>query len=246
MGENEGGWSNITSGSLLPRLSVARTASGEEWTTFESMDTTGMPVAGYVEVYLVHDLSAIGAYYRYFKDLNFTVEPNIQNKRRNLIKGDHDRYTISRDVVKNYDETIFLDDAETNIYKGAIYQSDGTTLTNDEWFRRRFNTERYTFKRQHAIARWFANKAYRAKLECNFYGLVWENDGNEFPIGLVNTINFVDDAPKKTFGISNLREIDFLNCTWSADLIEIFDEDTDEDGNVPSDLDVHTFKFYYE
>jgi hypothetical protein len=80
------------------------------------------------------------------------------------------------------------------------------------------------------------------KLEASFFGLKFGID--EEPIGLINTIKFVDDAPNKIFWISNLREIDFMNCTWVATLIEVFDETVDD--NLPTDQDVHTFDFYYE
>jgi hypothetical protein len=237
-------WSEITSWALIPACTVARSASGVEWEEFSSEALGGTPVAGYIHVYLVHDYSNLGALYRYVKDLTFNVKPSIQNLRRSIIKGDYDRYTISNDYAKKYDETIYLDDAETNIYKGAIYQSDGFTLTGDNWYRRRYNTERYTFKRHHAIAKWEVNRTYKTKLEANFFGLVWERSGTGYPIGFVNTINFVDDAPKKTFGITNLKEIDFMSCVWSAELIEIYDEDTSEE--VPGDLDTHSFDFYYQ
>jgi hypothetical protein len=108
-------------------------------------------------------------------------------------------------------------------------------------------SERFTFKRQNALARWFQNRSYKMKLDVNMYGLLWENPNdppNTLPIGLINTIKFVDDAPGKIFAITNMKEIDFMNNTWSASLIEIFDES----GNVnePTDNDVHTFDYYYE
>ena len=78
-----------------------------------------------------------------------------------------------------------------------------------------------------------------------FFRLVWERSGTDFPIGLVNTINFVDDAPDKTFAIVNLREIDFMACTWTANLLEIWDEN--EDNTVqPSASDDHLNDYYYE
>ena len=56
--------------------------------------------------------------------------------------------------------------------------------------------------------------------------MTW-ND-NTLPIGLINTVQFVDDDSNKTYFIANMKEIDFVNSTWSATLIEIYDEDRDE------------------
>ena len=212
-----------------------------DWATYEIVSES--PKDGYIEVNLLKDAtSTINSIY--FRDLNIDILPNVQKFRRRLIKGDYDRYTIQREVVKDYDETVWLDDAESGNYRGALKEMDGFTLTGDEWFRRRYPAERYTFKRHHAIARWFQNRSYKAKLEANFFGLVWGTSGNNLPIGLMNTVIFVDDAPTKVFAITSMREIDFMSATWSATLIEVYDTDVTED--VPGDTDVHTFDYYFE
>jgi hypothetical protein len=54
----------------------------------------------------------------------------------------------------------------------------------------------------------------------------------------------VDDAPTKIFAITNLKEIDFMSCTWSATLMEVFDVTVDS--NEPTENDVHSFDYYYE
>jgi hypothetical protein len=237
-------WDAFNNFPLASSLAAPRNNDGEEWSTLDVTALDPIPANGFMRLYLVHDWSVLGALFRYFKDLNMTVQPSIQNLRRRLIKGDYDRYTISKEVSKNFDETIYLDDAETNNYKGAIYEDDGITLTNDEWYRRRYNTERYTFKRQHAIARWFMNRSYKTKLDVNLFGLKWNIAGTNYPIGIINTLKFVQDAPTKTYAITNLREVDFMSCIWSASLVEVYDTTVEPD--VPGDTDVHTFDFYYE
>jgi len=105
--------------------------------------------------------------------------------------------------------------------------------------------ERLTFKRQHALAKWYMNRGYKTKLDVNLFGLKWADSfGDIYPIGIINTIKFVDDAPTKIFAITNLKEIDFMSCTWSATLIEIVD--TTIADNEPGATDVHTFDYYYE
>jgi hypothetical protein len=63
----------------------------------------------------------------------------------------------------------------------------------------------------------------------NFYGLTWSS-GTE-PIGLINTVRFVDDDPNRIYGIANLKEMDFSSSTWSATLVEVFDMDNDATGS---------------
>jgi hypothetical protein len=237
-------WSEITSWALIPACTVARSTSGVDWEEFNSEAIGGTPVAGYIHVYLVHDYSNLGALYRYVKDFSFDVKPSIKNLRRGLVKGDYDRYTISKDISKTFTETVYLDDAETHTYKGAIYKSDGITLTGDRWFRRDHDSERLTFKRQNALAKWFMNRSYKTLLDVNLYGLTWDIAGTKYPIGLINTVIFADDAPTKVYGISNIKEIDFMSATWTASLTEIFD--TTVPSNDPGVDDVHSFDFYYE
>jgi hypothetical protein len=222
----------------------------DEWREFEI--STELIKAGYIVIYLNKDFSAPTGNI-YFRGLSVELENKLQKYRRKKITGDFDRYTIDSRIEKNFDETIFFDDAESKNYRGAIYETDGITLTGDEWYRMKnfdgadSTAERFTFKRQNALARWFQNRSYKMKLDVNMYGLLWEDPTdppNTLPIGLINTIKFVDDAPGKIFAITNMKEIDFMNNTWSASLIEIFDES----GNVnePTDNDVHTFDYYYE
>jgi hypothetical protein len=223
----------------------------DDWFDFEIQTT--LIKTGYIVIYLNKDPTSAPSLYNYYRGFNVDIENKLQKLRRKKITGDFDRYTIESRIEKNFDETIFFDDAESKNYKGAIYETDGITLTGDEWYRMKnfdgadATSERFTFKRQNALARWFQNRSYKMKLDVNMYGLLWENPNdppNTLPIGLINTIKFVDDAPGKIFAITNMKEIDFMNNTWSASLIEIFDES----GNVnePTDNDVHTFDYYYE
>jgi hypothetical protein len=244
-------WVQWTNDGEIVKLFLADSIPPTDWTTFNQSfdDNTGIPnqeipKAGYLNFLFYYDVSELSGGGVYYKDFNLNITSIAERNRRRVIRGDYDRYTIAKNVAKNYEETIYLDDAATNVYKGAIYEDDGFTLTDDEWYRRRYNTERYTFKRQHAIARWFMNRSYKTKLDVNLYGLKWDISGTDYPIGIMNTLKFVDDAPTKIYAITNLKEVDFMSCIWSASLVEVYDTTVDQD--VPGDTDVHTFDFYYE
>jgi hypothetical protein len=240
--DNSGKWRTVVAGVYF-FLSYSGNNDGNSW-NIKEVESESAPTSGSVYVYLFVDRNIGGSQNKQYKDLKFEIVPLLLKTTRRNIRGDYDRYTIQRNIVKNYEETIFLDDFESRYYKGAITESDGETLTGDEWFRRPYPFERYTFKRHHAIARWWMNRNYKARLECNFYGLEWGTSGNTLPIGLMNTVKFVDDAPTKVFAIVNLREIDFMSATWAANLIEVYDSQIE--GDVPGDTDVHSFDFYYE
>ena len=215
--------------------------TGADW--YNKTNTSNIPRSGYLQFEFVN----IGSLqqYRYYRNLQIDITPAINKYRRLKIAGDFDSYTLDKTFKKNSEQTIYLSDSVSPNFKGTIYQSNGVTMTSGEWFRRTYPSESYPFKQHNAIANWFQNRRYKVRLEANFFGLVWEQNGNDNPIGLINTVNFVDDAVNKTFAIVNLREIDFMACTWTANLLEIWDEN--EDNTVqPSASDDHLNDYYYE
>jgi hypothetical protein len=229
-----------------------------EWNTLSVVAKNPIPFDGWIEFSL---LNGFGNWFGQnvvlpimevqFSDLTIKITNGVSLQRNRIIKGDYDRYTIQKNIVNTNTSTIFLDDAQSQNDKGAILEDDGITLTGDQWFRRTdFNgdvatSERLTFKKQHALAKWYMNRSYKTKLDVNLYGLKWKDISDvEYPIGLINTVKFVDDAPTKIFAIANLKQIDFMSCTWNATLMEIFD--TSVEDNEPGATDVHTFDYYYE
>jgi hypothetical protein len=253
-------WQTYNSGVISSDL-VTNFPSGKsskEWETLE-VETPQMPIDGWIEVYLINALQ-LDAYVPppvppteevHFSDLTVEITNSISIQRNRVIRGDYDRYTIPNTITKTETETVYLDDAQTQNHRGAILEDDGITLTGDQWFRRTdFNgdvatSERLTFKRQNALARWYMNRSYKTKLDVNLFGLKWTDITDvQYPIGLINTIKFLDDAPNKIFAIANLKQIDFMSCTWNATLMEIFD--TSVEDNEPGATDVHTFDYYYE
>lgn len=234
--------------------------NADEWRTLEFKAKTGIPFDGWIEFSLLHTIGTWNpvpfidyvptTYECHFSDFKIEITNAISIKRNNIIKGDYDRYTISKNVINSFDNKIYLDDAEMHNHKGAILESDGITLTNDAWYRRTdFNgdsatAERLTFKRHNAMSNWFMNRSYKTKLDVNLFGLKWKREDVEWPIGIINTIRFPDDAPTKIFAITNMSDVDFMNCTWRASLIEIFDTSVDE--NEPGDNDVHSYDYIYE
>ena len=242
--DDDGTWSQSnatwTTNTRVLEITYA-TGTGADW--YDKSVAGTIPRNGYLQF----EFTNVGSLqqYRYYRNLQIDITPAIQKFRRLKIAGDFDSYTIDRTFKKNSENQIYLSDSPSPNYKGTIYQSNGITMTTGEWYRRTYPSESYPFKQHNAIARWFENRRYKNRLECNFFGLVWERSGTDFPIGLINTINFVDDAPDKTFAIVNLREIDFMACTWTANLMEIWDEN--EDNTVqPSASDDHLNDYYYE
>lgn len=207
-----------------------------------TLSTNGVPADGEFTFGLYLFFPA-GLFWKRFKDLTFEVTPPLNQLRTKIVKGDYHKYTIGKNVNKYSESEIFIDDGYEN-HKGTIYLADGETLTSVLWNPRDYPSGPYPFKRHHALAKWLYNRRYRNIIEGNFFGLEWDKDGTRYPIGLMNTIRFAEDSDK-TYAILNMREMDFMNNTWNADLVEIWDEDVD-DSILPGTTDTHKWDIYFE
>jgi hypothetical protein len=204
----------------------------EEYQTL-SVDSSQFPEDGYFNILLIAaDPTAHPGNVKQFANLKLEFLYPFNGYNDASITGNQSIFTKTADIRNEFEEEIFIDDAFSRVCKGTILKSDGINPTSIEWYRQRFSTESWGFRHQNAIANWEHNRFNRNKIDANFYGLTWDDNGTTEPLGLINTIKFVDDDPNKVYGILNLKEIDFSNSTWNATLIELFDEDKDDDGTV--------------
>lgn len=236
--DNDGVWYQSNSTFTTNVKSIGTSFDGtnlpvsNEWNTMEIF-STNMPEDGALYIVLYGSTIAhTTGQERQFRSIKFILNSRIVGFSDLNIKAIQSIFTKTVDVKNNYFEDIYLDDGISKIYKGTIFESDGTTPTDKKWFRYRYNTEEFGFRKQNAIAHWEHNRFNRNKIDANFYGLTWDDAGSTKPIGLMNTIKFVDDDPNKVYAILNLKEIDFSANTWSATLIEVFDQDKDVSGTV--------------
>jgi hypothetical protein len=216
----------------------------EEWNTLE-VDADRVPEDGMLTVRLM-SLSnpANPTSVAYFKNLKLSIINGFENENYvRKINGINSLYTKTGTIVNSSKNQIYLDDHFSALHKGAIFQSNGTTLTDANWHRLRFPSETFGFRRQNATARWEHNRVNRNKIDVNFYGTMWDDNSTLMPVGLINTIRFLDDDPNKVYWIANLREIDYANGTWSATLEEVYDEirDTPISQTFEADFTIGTY-----
>lgn len=174
-----------------------------------------------------------------FKNLEINL---TQNSRLKGIIGDYDQYTLSENILQNYEEQTYLDDLENTQTKGSLLFNN--LVTGDNWYRMDFPTERLTFKREKAIAHMEMNRRLRRYLQVNMLGNTWDDGGIKRPIWLQNKFIFTDDAPTKKWMIVNLSEMDFSTTEWKAQLIEVWDSEIDS--NDPEDYPPHSYGNIFE
>jgi hypothetical protein len=157
------------------------------------------------------------------KNLQVNYITSVNGMGIDKISGTYDRFTKAQDIRVDYYKEIYLDNINNYNANGALYESDEETLCTPDWYRYRYQKESYPFKKQNLIANWERTRFHRNKIDVNFFGLKYGSQ----PIGLINTIKFVDDDPNKLYYIANMKEIDFASATWQATLVEVYDNDRD-------------------
>lgn len=205
------------------------------WNTVQ-VESTSIPITGTIRVNL---LNSTNDNIRYFKNLDFEILNRVDGFVEGLT-GIEAKFTKTQDLKTNNNYDLHLNDYISESYKGLIYEMDGTTPTDFEWYRYRYSGERQSFKKQNAIAHWSHDRYDRDKIDASFYGLIWNDAGAARVIGLLNTIKLVDELPDKTFYISNLKEIDFYNATWSCTMEEVWDEARDNAAGPTRSLTLNT------
>ena len=197
-----------------------------EWNTVE-IEADPLPDSGQLYVYLIcPGTTTVSGQTRFFKNFEFEILNRLDGFQVGLTAVEC-KFIKNNDIKFNNNYDLYISDFISESYKGLIYESDGTTPTNFEWYRYRYSGERQSFKKQNAISYWSHNRYDRDKVDASFYGLTWADGATIRPIGLINTIKLVDDLPNKIFYISNLKEIDFYNATWSCTMEEVWDESRD-------------------
>ena len=157
------------------------------------------------------------------KNLQVNYITSVNGIAINKVQGTYDKFTKPQDLRIDYTNSIYLDNVDNYNIQGAIFAPDDDIIATPTWNRYRYQTESYPFKKQNLIANWERTRFYRNKIDVNLFGLKYGSQ----PIGLLNTIKFVDDDPNKLYYIANLKEIDFANATWQATLAEVYDNDRD-------------------
>ena len=226
---NTGKWEQVA-GSVPTKAIELDYDSNKEPVAYEyntiSVQSDRIPDNGDITVYFYAQgqTGMIGNELR-IKNFIFKVKNpwEVDTERRNIF-GQKMYYEKSATLRTNDDFEIFFGDNFSQSHKGTIYQSDALTICDKSWYRLRFPNETMPFRKEALIAHWENNRFNRNKIDATFYGLTYNTNK---PIGLMNTVVFVDDDPNKVYAILNLKEIDFSSCIWSATLLEVYDSEKD-------------------
>lgn len=244
----EGTWTFAAAIGLVGSIRLdSRSGTNVETTEWNSLQVESdiVPSGGKLQIRLLHfNDNTVTNSITYYNNLKVQVLNGFENGDfLRKITGINSKYTKSGTIVNSTKNDTYLDDHFSALHKGAIFQSNGTTLTDANWHRLRYPSETFGFRRQNATARWEHNRVNRNKIDANFFGLMWQDNVTMTPIGLMNTVRFLDDDPNKVYWIANLREIDYAAGTWTATLEEVYDEirDTPISQTFEADFTIGTY-----
>ena len=182
-----------------------------------------------------------------FSQLEIKYQSALSNVTAQNVAGHKEYYTKAEDIKQDSIEQIYIGDIDknTNVFGGitlttGVVGASAPYLTLPNWYRYRYNTEEFSFLRQNITAKYNFNKFNRNKIDANFYGLKQSSQ----PIGLINTVRFVDDDPNKIYYIANMKEINFSQGTWAATLVEVWDGDRDPE--TATTYPTYTREFLYK
>ena len=231
---NSGKWEQISTAYPTKAIELEydsdKGPKANDWNTVNVISDS-MPESGDITIYFYAG-GQTGMTGNDFRIKNFVLKVlnnwQVDTTRRN-ITGQRLYYKKTDELRTNSDYQIHFGDNYSMSHKGTIYEGDEVTVIGKNWYRKRFAGESHGFRKQSLIARWENNRFNRNKIDANFYGLTYSSGTK--PIGLVNTVKFVDDDPTKVYSILNLKEIDFAASTWNATLIEVFDSSKDVSTN---------------
>lgn len=164
-----------------------------------------------------------------FKNLKIYYSDSTNSLLGKSIKSIQSIYTKVLDIKNDFNSDTYLDDGITKQYRGTIFKMDGQSLTDKNWFRYRYPTERFGFRQQNAIAHWEHNRTNRNKIDGTFFGCFWNDGVNDEVISPINTVRFIDDDINRVYAILAIKDMDFASNTWSGTLIEVFNEVIDVD-----------------
>jgi hypothetical protein len=207
-------------------ISASSNVDMTTWNTIQ-VESNILPVAGNVTVYLGSRTTST-ANIVYYKNMEFEYLSSFESGQDiRKILGINSYFNKTSTINNSFKQEIFLDDHFSALHKGAIFQSDQTTLTDADWYRYRFAGESYGFRRQNATAQWEHNRFNRNKIDVNMYGISWDTGSGFELMNFKNTYRFMDDDVNKVYYPANISEIDLVNNTWSGTLVEVWDQTKD-------------------
>lgn len=153
-----------------------------------------------------------------FKDFKLTVLHYIEGKTAADVDGDYHKLTLATQLKDTAEYEVFLSDSPKYLFKGALFEADGVTLTR-LWYEADFPDTQYPIKRFNAIDHYRMSNRNMIKAEGDFYK--WVKGGE--PINSVQKITITNGDSNKRFLPAFIRDLDTSASRFSSLFIEVFD-----------------------
>jgi len=223
--DDDGQWylSNSTFTSFAKILIQSFSSGDNRNTWFEkTVEADFIPKSGEL-VILLYEGSATNftGQETHFRDLKVTYQSYLDGRRFVGIDGDYNKLTLSTSLKDTAEYEVFLSDSPKYLFKGALFLSDGITLTS-LWYEMGNPAIEYPIKRFNAIDHYRMSHRNMLKADGSFHKWIKGS-----PINSIQKITINNGDANKRFMPAYLRDLDISSGRFSSLLIEVFDESKD-------------------
>jgi hypothetical protein len=193
----------------------------KHWNTFE-VTTDFIPVDGSIAImFFKSNFSGATTAETQIKDLRVTFINYIAGKRSINVVGDYHILTVPANLKDTAEYEVYLSDSPKYLLKGALFMSDGLTLTK-LWYEMSDPDIQYPIKRFNAIDHYRMSHRNMLKADGSFYKWIKGE-----PINSVQKITVNNGDANKRFLPAFIRDLDTAGSRFISLLIEVFDDTKD-------------------
>jgi hypothetical protein len=178
-----------------------------------------------------------------YKGIDIVYNAFKEGDKRNTVKGDYWRTDQAQNIKDALEEETAISDSIRRIFKGALWQEDGTSLTNPTWYRKGDPTKTHHYK---SLINWTKYQLYYRRFKRitgTFRGTLALSDNFETPYRLPfhKHFRFSNDFVNRMYLLTGPCTIDYLENRLDATFVEV--EGPNRGGNPNGDS--RTFNYIF-
>jgi hypothetical protein len=172
-----------------------------------------------------------------YKNLEIRYNSFMPGDAKNTVKGDF--YSTEQNIVIGdaIDDKIEMSDSPRKIFKGALFGTAGSVLTNPTWYRKNNFAENHHYKSLVNWALWKLNYRRMKRINGSFRGTLCQSDNypsEHYPLCFHKHFRMTNDSTFRMYMLTGPVEIDYIENQFKATFVEV--KGPNRGGNPSGDL----------